>query len=133
MASAHPPTLLAAEAQSVCSQHYIHLLVLFQEIITMCDCACVHVCQFSVKSGKQVVGARQEYGAIYNAYIIFNVNVKNYSMFRLNLKYCSTMWTRLKSSKHNKALWRRDEMLIADTTTEITFFFVLVRDVEEMG
>lgn len=35
LASTHPLTLLAAEAQTVCSQQYMHLLVLFQEIITL--------------------------------------------------------------------------------------------------
>lgn len=35
LASSHPPTLLAAEARTVCSQQYMHLLVLFQEIITL--------------------------------------------------------------------------------------------------
>lgn len=56
LASFHPPTLLAAEAQTVCSQQYMHLLVLFQEIITLyvwlcvcvrvcvCECTCVSVC-----------------------------------------------------------------------------------------
>lgn len=40
LASVHPPTLLAAAAQTVCSQQYMHLLVLFQEIITPCVIAC---------------------------------------------------------------------------------------------
>lgn len=41
LASGPPPTLLAAEAQTVCSQRYMHLLALFQEIITRCVCVCV--------------------------------------------------------------------------------------------
>lgn len=44
LASIHPPTLLAAEAQTVCSQQYMHLLVLFQEIITLCVCVWTYVC-----------------------------------------------------------------------------------------
>lgn len=58
LASVHPPTLLAAVAQTVCSQQYMHLLVLFQEIITLCvnvcGCMCAFECQSSAKSGKQV-------------------------------------------------------------------------------
>lgn len=41
LAGTHPPTLLAAEAQTVCSQQYMHLLVLFQEIITLYVSVCV--------------------------------------------------------------------------------------------
>lgn len=58
LATIHHPTLLAAEAQTVCSQQYMHLLVLFQEIITVCVIVCVLCvpgCQFSAKSGQQVV------------------------------------------------------------------------------
>lgn len=54
LATIHHPTLLAAEAQTVCSQQYMHLLVLFQEIITVCVIVCVLCvpgCQFSAKSG----------------------------------------------------------------------------------
>lgn len=55
LASIHPPTPLAAEAQTVCSQQYMHLLVLFQEIITVCVIVCedVHVC-LSVSSQPKV-------------------------------------------------------------------------------
>lgn len=54
LATIHHPTLLAAEAQTVCSQQYMHLLVLFQEIITVCVIVCILCvpgCQFSAKSG----------------------------------------------------------------------------------
>lgn len=54
LATIHHPTLLAAEAQTVCSQQYMHLLVLFQEIITVCVIVCVPCvpgCQISAKSG----------------------------------------------------------------------------------
>lgn len=43
LASVHHPTLLAAEPQTVCSQQYMHLLVLFQEIISLCVRLCVDV------------------------------------------------------------------------------------------
>lgn len=54
LATIHRPTRLAAEAQTVCSQQYMHLLVLFQEIITVSVIVCVLCvpgCQFSAKSG----------------------------------------------------------------------------------
>lgn len=56
LASIHPPTLLAAEAQTVCSQQYMHLLVLFQEIITLCVCVDIRMfaCPSSPKSGRRV-------------------------------------------------------------------------------
>lgn len=66
MANAHHPTLLAATAQTVCSQRYTHLLVLFQEIITLyviCACACVcerdRACaEFLVKLANYTVAIR---------------------------------------------------------------------------
>lgn len=44
LASTLPPTLLAAESQTVCSQQYMHLLALFQEIITQSLCVALYVC-----------------------------------------------------------------------------------------
>lgn len=40
--------LLAAKAQTVCSQQCMHLLVLFQEIITVCAQLSVNLCVKSV-------------------------------------------------------------------------------------
>lgn len=76
LASARHPTLLAAEPQTVCSQQYMHLLVLFQEIISLCVCDCAwmyaSVSRVSIPSQKWQTScdevADEQYGEVIRGY-----------------------------------------------------------------